>query len=124
MTADSLRGGAMGVTLTPDSRIGSGARTQPGPSLFPRVVVVRATRGDGFLTTEEAARLVGVKAGTIRQWRKRGYLLPQGLDERDRPLHTPAAVREAEKAVRKRGLEKSGVDPRQLRGRSKPVKAA
>jgi DNA-binding transcriptional MerR regulator len=74
-------------------------------------------RGDGLLTTADAARLVGVKPVTIRQWRKRGWLLPQGLDERGYPLHTREAVRAAEKLVRGNGLEKSGIDPRQLRGR-------
>lgn len=85
---------------------------------------MHATRGDGFITTEEAARLVGVKPGTIRKWRSMGYLLAQGLDERQRPLHTRDAVREAEGKVRQRGLEASGVDPRQLRGRPKARKAA
>ena len=96
---------------------------RPGLSVS-RVVVMIATRGDGFITTAEAARLVGVKEVTIRQWRKRGYLLPQGLDERNRPLHTRDAVRDAERKVRQRVLETSGIDPRQLRGRSKDSEAA
>jgi DNA-binding transcriptional MerR regulator len=76
---------------------------------------VRPTRGDGLLTTPEAARLVGVRPATIRSWRNRGWLVPQGLDERGRPLHSYEAVRTAEGKVRDRGLEWSGIDPRQLR---------
>lgn len=78
---------------------------------------MRPSRGDGFLTTTEAARLVGVKPVTIRQWRNRGWLEPQGLDERGHPLHTPEAVRAAERQVRGNGLRASGIDPRQLRGK-------
>ena len=78
---------------------------------------MRPTRGDGYLTTAESARLVGVKPVTIRQWRKRGYLAPQGLDERGYPLHSRQAVRAAERLVRENGIQASGIDPRQLRGR-------
>jgi DNA-binding transcriptional MerR regulator len=76
---------------------------------------MRPTRGDGYLTTRESARLVGVQPVTIRQWRKRGYLVPQGLDERGYPLHTRQAVRDAERQARENGLQASGIDPRQLR---------
>ena len=79
---------------------------------------MRPTRGDGYLTTAESACLVGVKPVTIRQWRKRGYLTAQGLDERGYPLHSRQAVRAAERTARENGLQASGVDPRQLRGRS------
>jgi DNA-binding transcriptional MerR regulator len=72
-------------------------------------------RADGLLTTPEAARLVGVQPVTIRQWRNRGHLVAQGLDERGRPLHTREAVRAAEQRVRQNGLAASGIDPRQLR---------
>lgn len=76
---------------------------------------MRPCRSDGLLTTPEAARLVGVQPVTIRRWRMLGYLVPQGYDERNYPLHTREAVRDTEKEVRERGLEKSGIDPRQLR---------
>ncbi len=76
------------------------------------------SRGDGLLTTPEAARLVGVSPATIRSWRQRGWLVPQGLDERYRPLHTREAVRAAERRVRENGLGTSGIDPRLLRGRA------
>lgn len=78
---------------------------------------MRPGRGDGLLSTAEAARLVGVQPVTIRQWRNRGHLVAQGLDERDRPLHTREAVRAAEAKVRRNGIEASGIDPRQLRNR-------
>ena len=80
-----------------------------------RQVTVRPCRGDGLLTTPEAARLVGVKPVTIRRWRMLGYLAPQGLDERGYPLHTREAVRAAERLVRENGLKASGIDPRLLR---------
>jgi len=76
---------------------------------------MRPARGDGFLTTAEAARLVGVKPVTIRRWRHLGYLLAQGLDEHGYPLHSRTAVRAAERRVRENGLQASGIDPRQLR---------
>jgi DNA-binding transcriptional MerR regulator len=76
------------------------------------------SRPDGYLTTAEAARLAGVKPGTIRQWRKRGYLAAQGLDEHGWPLHTPEAVRAAEQLVRANGLAASKTDPRRLRRRA------
>jgi DNA-binding transcriptional MerR regulator len=74
-------------------------------------------RTDGYLTTAEAASLAGVKPGTIRQWRNRGWLAAQGLDERGYPVHSREAVRAAEKRVRENGLQTSGIDPRQLRDR-------
>ncbi len=74
------------------------------------------SRGDGYLTTAEAARFAGVSVNTIYSWRNRGHLAAQGLDERNRPLHTREAVRAAEKLVRENGLAASGIDPRQLRG--------
>jgi hypothetical protein len=76
------------------------------------------SRPDGYLTTREAARLAGVRPVTIRQWRKRGWLAPQGLDEHGWPLHTPEAVRAAEALVRANGIAASRTDPRQLRGRT------
>ena len=74
-------------------------------------------RPDGFLTTPEAAAAVGVQPVTIRKWRRKGYLAPQGLDERGYPLHTREAVQEAEKKVRQQGLDatKGTVDPRKMR---------
>jgi len=81
---------------------------------------MRPTRGDGYLTTRESARLAGVKPPTIRRWRMLGYLVPQGLDEHGYPLHSRQAVRAAEQQAREAGIRASGIDPRQLRS-SVPV---
>jgi len=78
------------------------------------------SRDDGFLTTPEAARLVGVQPVTIRKWRRLGRITEQGLDEKGYPLYTPGAVREAERKVRQNGIAASGIDPRQLRKRPPP----
>ena len=82
------------------------------------------TRDDGMLTTVQAAKMLGVSPATIRSWRWRGWLKRQGLDERGRPLHTPEALRAAERLVREHGITASGTDPRQLRGRPRRVEAA
>ena len=76
---------------------------------------VLPSRDDGYLSTREAAKLVNVAPVTIRQWRNRGWLAPQGLDERGYPVHSREAVRAAERRVRENGLQTSGIDPRQLR---------
>lgn len=84
---------------------------------------MQPARGDGLLSTAEAAQLVRVTPATIRKWRSRRdqdgqpYLPTQGLDERGRPLHTAEAVRAAERRVRERGLRTTGIDPRRLRQR-------
>lgn len=80
------------------------------------------TRGDGLLTTAEAAALVGVAPATIRGWArrsaKRQRLAPAGLDERGFPLYTRRSVIAAEKQVMLNGLRASGVNPRTLRLRA------
>lgn len=91
-----------------------------GTFAFPGVIVA-PSRADGYLTTAESAAMMGVQPVTIRQWRARGWLATQGLDERNRPLHTAEALRAAERLVRANGIEASGVDPRRLRGRSRPA---
>jgi len=73
------------------------------------------SRPDGLYGTVESARLLRVDPALIRKWRKRGYLAPQGLDERGWPLHTAEALRAAEKLVREHGIRLTGVDPRLLR---------
>jgi transposase-like protein len=78
-------------------------------------VSVTPTRADGFLTTPEAARMVGVKPVTIRKWRRLGRIVEQGTDEKGYPLYTREAVRAAEREVRENGLAWSGIDPRQVR---------
>ena len=67
------------------------------------VVIMRPGRGDGYLTTAEAARLVGVSVNTIYSWRNRGHLVAQGLDERGRPRYRLLDVAKAENATRQRG---------------------
>ena len=72
----------------------------------------------GLMSTVESAAFAGVKPVTIRQWRRRGWLAPQGLDERGYPMHSREAVRTAEQLVRENGLGTSGIDPRQQRKRA------
>lgn len=71
------------------------------------------SRGDGYLTTADAARLVRRKPVTIRRWRHLGYLRTQGLDEKGRPLHTADQVREAARIARENGIRTRGIDPEQ-----------
>ena len=99
------------------------ALSAPGHRAFRGRVTMVPSRSDGFLTTPESARLLGVKAWLIRKWRSRGWLMPQGLDERGNPLHTAEALWAADQLVRQHGVETSGVDPRRLRGRSREAEA-
>jgi len=73
------------------------------------------TRGDGYLSTPQGARMLGIKAATLRKWKERGWISPQGLDERGNPLYSRQALRAAEQLVRANGLRTSGIDPRALR---------
>ena len=91
---------------------------RPGHYVFPGWVSMIPAHPSGMLSTAEAARLIGVKPVTIRQWRNRGWLAKQGLDEHRYPLHTVEAVLAADRLVREHGIELSGIDPRQLRGRT------
>lgn len=77
-----------------------------------RVRSMRPTRGDGLLSTAQAARLAGRSPATIRSWAHRGHIAPAGLDERGYPLYRAESVRAAERAVRANGLAASGIDPR------------
>jgi Helix-turn-helix domain len=92
-----------------------GSAQRPGSFHMRGAGEMTPTRGDGYLTTAEAARLVGVKPPTIRSWRQKGYLAPQGLDERGHPLHTREAVRAADRIAQANGIVASGIDPRLLR---------
>jgi DNA-binding transcriptional MerR regulator len=77
-----------------------------------------------MLTTSQAADMLGVRPATIRSWRNRGWLKRQGLDERGHPLHTPEALRAAEKLVTGHGIAATGINPRRLRGRPRQETAA
>ncbi len=73
------------------------------------------THPSGLLSTADAARAAGVRPVTIRQWRRLGYLAPQGLDERGYPMHSLEAVRDAERRVRENAIAKGHFDPRRTR---------
>ena len=85
---------------------------------------MRPTRGDGLLTTAQAAKRVGVDPGTIRKWKERGHISPDGLDERGRALYRPQTVTAAERKVRENGLRASGVDPRRTRKSARALRTA
>jgi hypothetical protein len=76
------------------------------------VIHVVTTRGDGLITTAQAAAMVRRDPATIRSWVQRGRLRRAGLDERHNSLFDPAEVAAAEMIVRRNGIRTSGVDPR------------
>jgi hypothetical protein len=76
------------------------------------VIDVIITRGDGLITTAQAAAMTRRDPATIRSWVRRGRLRRAGLDERHNSLFDPAEVTAAEMLVRGNGLRTSGVDPR------------
>lgn len=90
---------------TPDLR---GLSMHAGGGMVP-------TRGDGMLSTRQAARVAGVAWATFRAWRRLGYVAPDGLDESGYPLYWPSTARRVEAEVRARGIAMTGIDPRRLR---------
>lgn len=84
---------------------------------FHGAVTMIAADPSGLLTTAESARLARVARSTLRDWRRKGYLAPQGLDASGYPLHSAEAVRAAEELARQHGIQASGIDPRLLRQR-------
>jgi hypothetical protein len=113
-----LTRGTGGYTMWPEQvnclRVPA-APVRTGASCVTGAVRLVPSRPDGYLTTRESAVLIGVSRETISSWRRLGILATQGLDERGYPLHTPDAVRDAERRVRENGLAKGGYDPRRLR---------
>jgi DNA-binding transcriptional MerR regulator len=75
------------------------------------------TRGDGLVTTAQAARLAQRSPVTIRTWVRLGHLSPSGLDERGHLLYDPDEVAGVEKERRDNGLKasKGRLDPRRRR---------
>ncbi|MCG6499448.1 MerR family transcriptional regulator [Kitasatospora sp. A2-31] len=57
---------------------------------------------DPLLTGPESARLAGVNPATIRQWKRRGLIQPDGLDEHGRPMYRQMTIARAERATRDR----------------------
>lgn len=57
---------------------------------------------DELLTPAQAAELCGVAVATIWQWRRRGLITPDGLDDRRRPLYSQLTIAQAEAKTRKR----------------------
>ncbi|MFG3228127.1 MerR family transcriptional regulator [Kitasatospora sp. NPDC048194] len=55
-----------------------------------------------LMTPAEGADLCGVTVDTIWQWKRRGLIQPDGLDERGRPLYRQITLARAEAKTRKR----------------------
>lgn len=82
--------------------------------VIPRTVTVNL---DDLIGTAAAAELAGVEQGTIRQWRKRGYvdrhghsrkLEPKTRDHRGWPLFLAAEILEVAAATRRRRQRQPG----------------
>ena len=118
----SLTAGHEGGTVTADVTLMPWLRTSAPGHLASRagVTPLLSTRGDGMLSGPQAARLAGMSESGFRNWRSRGWISPDGLDERGRPLYYPATVRTAVREVTQRGLRasKGKLDPRQVRQRA------
>ena len=56
----------------------------------------------GMLSTREVADLCGVKPEAVRQWKKRGQIQPDGLDDDGRPLYKQLTAARAEAKTRRR----------------------
>ncbi|MFF0295563.1 MerR family DNA-binding transcriptional regulator [Kitasatospora sp. NPDC004614] len=57
---------------------------------------------DQLLTGPQAAELCQVSPITIRNWKRRGLITPDGLDERGRPLYNQLTIARAEAHTRRR----------------------
>ncbi|NUS14555.1 MAG: MerR family transcriptional regulator [Streptomyces sp.] len=57
---------------------------------------------DPLLTGPQCAALCGVEPATIRQWKRRGLIQPDGLDERGRPMYRQMTIARAEARTRAR----------------------
>jgi DNA-binding transcriptional MerR regulator len=61
-----------------------------------------------LLTGPEAAELCGVDPSTIRQWKRRGLIKPDGLDDHGRPLYAQLTIARAEARTRHRAKRTPG----------------
>ncbi|GAA1977311.1 MerR family transcriptional regulator [Kitasatospora viridis] len=55
-----------------------------------------------LLSGPESAALCGVSPVTVRNWKRRGLITPDGLDERGRPLYSQLTIARAEARTRQR----------------------
>ncbi|MFD5081874.1 MerR family transcriptional regulator [Kitasatospora sp. NPDC058406] len=63
---------------------------------------------DHLLTGPEVAALCGVDPATVRKWKERGIITPDGLDDRGRPLYRQLTAARAERATRDRARRTVG----------------
>lgn len=63
-----------------------------------------APDGHVYVTTTQAAALLGVHKSTISQWRAKGYLAPHPASPPRRPLYRWADVLEAERRTRRAAI--------------------
>jgi hypothetical protein len=58
-----------------------------------------------LVNTNDAARIAGVTASSIRSWKNRGHINPSGLDPQGRPLYRLADIIRAEHKTRQRNWQ-------------------
>ncbi|MEY9837428.1 DNA-binding transcriptional MerR regulator [Streptacidiphilus sp. EB103A] len=66
---------------------------------------------DGMLSTREVADLCRVTTAAVRQWRRRGHITADGLDERGRPLYRQLTAARAEAKTRSKAGRLVSVAP-------------